>query len=186
MEAFFVSTVSVALAEIGDKTQLLALVLAARFRRPWPVLAGMLLATLVNHSIAAQLGAWLTSMLSPQTLRWTVALSFIAVGLWILVPDRDGDKPAGYAHGAFLTTLVTFFLAEIGDKTQLATVVLAAGYDEIAAVVLGTTAGMMLANVPVVFAGSFAGHKIPLKLIRALAAATFVALGVIALVGNFD
>ena len=155
--------------------------LAARFRKPWPVLAGMLLATLVNHGIAAQVGAWLTSTLSPQTLRWTVALSFIAVGLWILVPDRDGDKPAGYSHGAFLTTLVAFFLAETGDKTQLATVVLAAGYGELAAVVLGTTAGVLLANVPVVFAGSLAAHKIPLKVIRATAAITFVVLGVVVL-----
>lgn len=181
MEALLVSTVSVALAEIGDKTQLLALVLAARFRRPWPIIAGILLATLLNHGIAAQLGAWLSSMVSPQTLHWPVAASFIAMGLWILVPDKDDDAAGKYGYGAFLTSLIAFFLAEIGDKTQIATVVLAANYSDVGMVVLGTTIGMLAANVPVVFAGNLAADKLPLRLIRSIAAAIFIVLGVAAI-----
>lgn len=184
LESLLVSTASVALAEIGDKTQLLALVLAARFRKPWPIIAGILVATLANHGIAAELGSWLNSILSPQTLRWAVAGSFIAMGLWILVPDKDDDAAAKYNYGGFLTTLIAFFLVEIGDKTQIATVVLAAKYDSVPLVVLGTTLGMMLANVPVVIAGNVAAHKLPLKLIRSIAAVIFITLGVFALVGN--
>lgn len=184
MESLLVSTASVALAEIGDKTQLLALVLAACFRKPWPIIAGILVATLANHGIAAELGSWLNSILSPQTLRWAVAGSFIAMGLWILVPDKDDDAAAKYNYGGFLTTLIAFFLVEIGDKTQIATVVLAAKYDSVPLVVLGTTLGMMLANVPVVIAGNVAAHKLPLKLIRSIAAVIFITLGVFALVGN--
>ncbi|HEU4618851.1 MAG TPA: TMEM165/GDT1 family protein, partial [Gammaproteobacteria bacterium] len=119
MEAFLVSAVSVAVAEIGDKTQLLALVLAARFRRPWPIVAGILLATLANHAVAAELGAWLTSLVSPGVLRWAVAGSFIAMGLWLLIPDKEDEAGARFSYGAFLTTLISFFLVEIGDKTQV-------------------------------------------------------------------
>lgn len=184
MESFVVSAVSVALAEIGDKTQLLALVLAARFRKPWPIIGGILLATLANHGIAAELGSWLSRLLAPQALRWSVAVSFIVMGLWILVPDKESDTAAKHPYGAFLTTLIAFFLVEIGDKTQIATVVLAAKYDSVRLVVLGTTLGMMLANVPVVIAGSFAAHRLPLQLIRAVAAAIFISLGVVALFSN--
>ena len=183
LEALLVSTVSVALAEIGDKTQLLALVLAARFRKPWPIIAGILLATLLNHGIAGALGAWVSTLLSPETLRWIVAGAFIAMGLWILVPDKEDDAAAKYRYGAFLTTLIAFFLVEIGDKTQIATVVLAANYDSLALVVLGTTIGMMAANVPVVLAGHFAADRLPLKLIHGIAALVFIALGVAALFG---
>lgn len=180
LETLLFSTVSVALAEIGDKTQLLALVLAARFRKPWPIIAGILLATLVNHGIAAELGAWLSSVLSPQSRRWIIAGSFIVMGLWILIPDKEENAAAKYAYGAFLTTLIAFFLVEIGDKTQIATVVLAAKYADVLMVVLGTTLGMLAANVPAVLAGNFAADKLPLKLIRSIAAATFIALGIFA------
>src|SRR5690606_17661231 len=166
LESLIVSTVSVALAEIGDKTQLLALVLAARFRRPWPIVAGILVATLANHAIAAELGAWLSTLLPAHVLRYALAASFIVMGLWILVPDKDDDAAAKYPYGAFLTTLVAFFIVEIGDKTQIATVVLAAKYSSVLLVVIGTTLGMMLANVPVVFAGHFAADRLPLKAIR--------------------
>ena len=181
MEAFLVSTVSVALAEIGDKTQLLALVLAARFRKPWPIIAGILIATVANHGLAAGLGAWLSQLFSPEVLRWMVAGSFIAMGLWILVPDKDDDAGARYAYGAFLTTLIAFFLVEIGDKTQIATVVLAAKYDALALVVAGTTLGMLAANVPVVLAGGFAAERLPLRLINVVAALIFIALGILSL-----
>jgi putative Ca2+/H+ antiporter (TMEM165/GDT1 family) len=185
VEAFLVSTASVALAEIGDKTQLLALVLAARFRKPLPIVFGILLATLANHALAAKVGAVLTTVVSPQTLRWLVALSFIAMGLWILIPDKEQDAAAKYPYGAFLTTLIAFFLVEIGDKTQIATVLLATKYSSVALVVLGTTAGMLLANVPVVCAGKFAAHKLPLKLIRTIAALLFMALGMVAFFKDF-
>lgn len=185
MESFAVSAVSVALAEIGDKTQLLALVLAARFRKPLPIIWGILLATLANHAVAAKIGAVLSALVSPQVLRWSVAGSFIAMGAWILIPDKQEDAAARYNYGAFLTTLVAFFLVEIGDKTQIATVLLATKYNSVLAVVLGTTAGMMAANVPVVFAGQFAAHKLPLKAIRATAALLFIALGIFALFTDF-
>jgi putative Ca2+/H+ antiporter (TMEM165/GDT1 family) len=181
LEAFLVSTVSVAIAEIGDKTQLLALVLAARFRRPWPIIAGILLATLANHALAAELGAWLTSLLSPRTLKWLVAASFVAMGLWILIPDKDDGTAARYAYGAFVTTLISFFLVEIGDKTQVATVLLAAKYASVPLVVAGTTLGMLAANVPVVLAGEFAAERLPLRYIRLGAAALFIVLGVLAI-----
>lgn len=184
LEAFIVSATSVALAEIGDKTQLLALVLAARYRRPAPITVGILLATLANHGIAAELGHWLSTLLSPQTLRWAIALSFIAMGLWILVPDKDDDEQANYRYGAFLTTLVSFFLVEIGDKTQIATVLLAAKYDNVPIVVAGTTLGMLAANVPVVLAGGMAASKLPMTLIRSVAAAIFIVLGAIVLFGH--
>ncbi len=184
VEVLLVSTVSVALAEIGDKTQLLALVLAARFRQPWPIIGGILLATLANHGIAAELGAWIRALLTADAARWLVAASFIAMGLWILRPDADDDAAAGYAYGAFLTTLIAFFLVEIGDKTQIATIVLAARYQPVWLVVVGTTLGMLAANVPVVLAGNWSAERLPLRLIRTVTAAIFVALGIVAVFGD--
>lgn len=180
LEAFLISTLSVALAEIGDKTQLLALVLAARFRKPWPIIVGILLATLANHGIAAELGAWISAMLSPSILRWIIAASFIVMGLWILVPDKDDTDAQKYRYGAFLTTLIAFFLVEVGDKTQIATVLLAAKYSNIPLVVAGTTIGMLAVNGPVVLAGQFAAKKLPLRQIRVVAAIIFILLGVLA------
>lgn len=185
MDAFVVSTLAVALAEIGDKTQLLALMLAARYKRPVTIILGILIATLANHALAAGFGAWISSLLSPEVLRWVVAASFIAMGLWILVPDKDDGAADRHRYGAFLTTLIVFFLAEIGDKTQIATVVLAAKYDQFTLVVLGTTLGMLAANVPVVLAGGFAAEQLPLKFIRTLTALLFVVLGTLALWSDF-
>jgi putative Ca2+/H+ antiporter (TMEM165/GDT1 family) len=180
MDALLVSTLTVALAEIGDKTQLLALVLAARYRRPWPIVAGILAATLLNHAASAWVGAWLAGVLSPQVLRWGVVLSFLAVAAWALVPDKLDEKEASApmgAHGVFVATLVAFFLVEIGDKTQVATVVLAARYHPLWQVVTGTTVGMLLANVPVVLLGARFAHRLPLRAARWTAAALFAALG---------
>jgi len=179
LDALLVSTISVALAEIGDRTQLLALILAARFRRPWPIIAGMLLATLLNHAIAAEIGDWISELLAPDILRWLIAGAFIAMGLWVLIPDSEADAGARYPYGAFLTTLIAFFLVEIGDKTQIATVVLAARFEPVWMVVVGTTAGMMAANVPVVLAGHFSADRLPLRLIHAIAAAVFIAIGLV-------
>lgn len=184
MEAFLVSTVSVALAEIGDRTQLLALVLAARFRKPGPIIAGILIATLLNHGIAAEIGGWISRVLDPSLLRWLLAGAFIVMGLWVLIPDKEEDAAARYAYGAFLTTLIAFFLVEIGDKTQIATVVLAAKYQPVWVVVLGTTAGMMAANVPVVLAGHFSADRLPMRLIHGVAAAVFIGIGVFVLVAG--
>ncbi|WPC07125.1 TMEM165/GDT1 family protein [Pseudomonas benzenivorans] len=178
MESLFVPTLIVALAEIGDKTQLLALLLAARFRRPWPIIAGILAATLANHFAAGALGTWVAGLLAPAQIGWLLAASFAAVALWTLIPDRlDEDEGSRFRqHGAFLTTLVAFFLAEMGDKTQVATVMLAAQYPHFVLVVIGTTLGMLLANVPVVLAGNFAAERLPLVLIRRLAACAFATL----------
>jgi Ca2+/H+ antiporter, TMEM165/GDT1 family len=182
LESFFVSTGIVALAEIGDKTQLLALVLAARFRRPWPIAWGILFATLLNHAAAAAVGAWAGDLLEGPHLRWILGLSFFAVAIWALIPDRLDDETVGKRKaGAFVTTLVCFFLVEIGDKTQIATVALAATYESVTAVVLGTTLGMMIANLPAVLLGDRAATRLPLKLIRGFAAASFVALGIFVL-----
>lgn len=178
--ALVVSTGVVALAEIGDKTQLLSLVLAARFGRPWPIVAGILVATLFNHGAAGALGAGLLALVGPQGMRWVLGLSFLAMAAWILVPDRldgDGEAPPP-RHGVFLTTVVLFFLAEIGDKTQVATVALAARYDALVSVVVGTTFGMMLANVPVVFFGGALAKRVPLSWVRRVTALVFVGLGV--------
>src|SRR5690606_33028149 len=152
LESLLVPTGIVALAEIGDKTQLLALLLAARFRRPWPIIWGIVLATLANHFLAGVAGAWVAGLFSPAVLAWILAASFLAVALWTLVPDKlDGDEAGAVQRfGPFLTTLIAFFLAEMGDKTQVATVMLAAQYDYLSMVVLGTTLGMLIANVPVV------------------------------------
>jgi putative Ca2+/H+ antiporter (TMEM165/GDT1 family) len=175
LESLLVPTMIVSLAEIGDKTQLLALLLAARFRRPWPIIWGIVIATLANHWLAGAAGSWVASLFSPAVLAWILAASFLAVALWTLVPDKlDDDEDSSLNNfGPFLTTLIAFFLAEMGDKTQVATVMLAAQYDYLMMVVIGTTAGMLLANVPVVLAGNFAAERLPLTLIRRLAALAF-------------
>lgn len=179
MDALFVSTLVVALAEIGDKTQLLALVLAARYRQPGVVVLGIALATLLNHALAAAVGAWLAVWLPAEMLRWAVVISFLAVAAWTLVPDRlDDDDTPRSARGAFLATLIAFFLVEIGDKTQVATVVLAAQYTPMVMVVLGTTLGMLLANAPVVWLGARFAHRLPLRAARSAAATVFLLLGI--------
>jgi putative Ca2+/H+ antiporter (TMEM165/GDT1 family) len=184
MEAILVSTGVVALAEIGDKTQLLALVLAARYRRPLPVVLGILAATLVNHALAAAAGAGCAEVLGPTALRWILGLSFIAMAAWTLVPDRPGDGAAAAPRfGVFAATAIAFFLLEMGDKTQIATIALAAKYESLAAVVGGTTLGMMLANVPAVLLGEVAATKIPMRVVRAVAALAFLVLGVCVLPG---
>lgn len=182
LESLFVPTLIVALAEIGDKTQLLALLLAARFRKPWPIIWGIVAATLANHFAAGAVGNWVASFFSAATLSWILAASFVAVALWTLVPDKlDDDEESGLKkYGPFLTTLIAFFLAEMGDKTQVATVMLAAQYPHFILVVAGTTLGMLVANVPVVLAGNFAADKLPLTLIRRLAALAFGALALYA------
>ncbi|MAL03615.1 MAG: hypothetical protein CL625_05005 [Arenimonas sp.] len=178
MDALLVSTLAVAIAEIGDKTQLLALVLAARYRKPWPIVAGILVATILNHALAGWLGALVSGWVDPQWLRWGVVLSFLAVAAWALVPDKlDEDEAKAPRFGAFLATLVAFFLVEMGDKTQVAPVVLAAQYEPLWQVVTGTTLGMVLANAPVVLLGSRFAAKLPLKAARYAAAALFAGLG---------
>ncbi len=186
MEAFLVSAGVVALAEIGDKTQLLAFVLAARFRRPLPIIAGILCATIVNHSLAGAVGSWLIHALGPERLRVALALSFFAMAVWILVPDRleAGAAAALPRFGVFGTTLVSFFLAEMGDKTQIATVALAAEYASFYAVVAGTTVGMLLANVPAVLVSDRLAGRLPTRLVHAVAALIFAALGVTVLAGG--
>jgi putative Ca2+/H+ antiporter (TMEM165/GDT1 family) len=185
LEAFAVSTGVVALGEIGDKTQLLALLLAARFRRPLPIIAGVLVATLLNHALAAALGTWITRWLDPQWLRWALGLSFIAVALWMLVPDEaDGVRAdRGTRWGVFGVTVVAFFLAEMGDKTQIATVMLAAKYDQLVAVTAGTTLGMMIANVPAVLLGGRVTRWLPVRWVHRIAAVVFAALGAAVLLG---
>lgn len=189
LDAFAVSTGIVALGEMGDKTQLLALLLAARFRKPLPIVAGILVATLLNHALAGVLGAWLAAQMGPDVLRWVVGLSFLAMALWMLVPDKlDGaDAPSQPRWGVFATTVLAFFIAEMGDKTQIATVALAARFHaDLVAVVLGTTMGMMLANVPVVFAGDWLTRRLSMRWVHGVAAAIFAVLGVLTLanVGN--
>ncbi|MBF8720740.1 TMEM165/GDT1 family protein [Pseudomonas guariconensis] len=182
MESLLVPTAIVALAEIGDKTQLLALILAARFRKPWPIIAGIIAATLANHAAAGAVGAWVSSFFSDTVLHWILAASFAATALWTLVPDKmdDDENSAARRFGPFVTTLIAFFLAEIGDKTQVATVMLAAQYPHLIMVIIGTTLGMLIANVPVVLAGNFAAEKLPLTLIRRLAAMAFFVLAIVA------
>lgn len=183
MEAFLISTGVVALAEIGDKTQLLAFILAARFRKPLPIVAGILCATLVNHGLAGALGAWITSVLSPDVLRWVLGLSFIGMAVWTLIPDKIEDEETQIAGhlGVFGATLVTFFLAEMGDKTQIATIAMAAHYASPLLVVMGTTLGMLIADVPAVFVGDRFGSKIPMKLVHSIAAGIFAVMGVLTL-----
>ena len=184
MDAFLISTGIVALAEMGDKTQLLALVLAARFRKPWPIVLGILVATIANHAMAGALGAWVTTLISPQTLRWILGASFIAMAVWMLIPDKledDGTDNKPPRFGVFGTTVLVFFLAEMGDKTQIATVMLAARYDAYLWVVAGTTLGMMLANAPVVWLGSRVTQLIPLRVVHIVSALIFAVLGGLAL-----
>ena len=184
MEAFLVSTGIVALAEIGDKTQLLAFILAAKFRKPVPIIIGILIATLANHGFAGAVGAWVTTLLGTETLRWVLGVSFIAMAIWTLVPDKLDEDDAKLAQlGVFGTTLVAFFLAEMGDKTQIATIALAAQYQSLAMVVAGTTLGMMLANVPAVILGDRIANRIPVRLVHGIAAAIFAVLGVATLLG---
>ena len=183
MEAFFVSTAIVALAEMGDKTQLLALVLAARFRKPWPIVLGILVATLTNHGLAGALGAWVTTVVGPQVLRWILGVSFIAMAMWMLIPDKldEGDADGAPRWGVFGTTLVAFFLAEMGDKTQIATVMLAAQYNAYLWVVAGTTLGMMLANAPVVWLGDRITRLVPIRVVHGVSAVIFLVLGLVAI-----
>ena len=185
MESLLVSTGVVALAEIGDKTQLLAFLLAARFKKPLPIILGILLATLVNHGLAGALGAWITTNVSPEVLRWVLGLSFIGMAVWTLIPDKIEEEESLIAQrlGVFGATLVTFFLAEMGDKTQVATVALAAHYAAPLLVVIGTTLGMLIADVPAVFAGDKLAAKIPMRLVHAIAAGVFAVLGVMTLLG---
>jgi len=185
MESLLVSTGVVALAEIGDKTQLLAFILAARFKKPVPIIAGILVATLVNHGLAGALGAWITTTISPAILRWVLGLSFLGMAIWTLIPDEIEAEESNVAKrfGVFGATLITFFLAEMGDKTQLATVALAAHYGTPVVVVLGTTLGMLIADVPAVFVGDKLATKIPMKLVHSVAAAIFALLGAATLIG---
>ena len=185
MEAFLVSTGIVALAEMGDKTQLLSLVLAARFRKPWPIVLGILVATLANHGLAGALGSWITSFLGPEVLRWVLGGSFLAMAVWMLIPDKLDDEDPNDAPrmGVFLTTVVAFFLAEMGDKTQIATVMLAAQYNAWFMVVAGTTLGMMLANAPVVWLGDAITRRVPLRWVHLISAGIFAVLGAVALLG---
>ena len=185
MEAFLLSTGIVALAEMGDKTQLLSLVLAARFKKPWPIVAGILLATLLNHALAGAAGAWVMAAVGPTVMRWVLGLSFIAMAVWMLIPDKlDADEvKASRGLGVFAATTWAFFLAEMGDKTQIATIALGAQYEPLFAVVIGTTLGMMIANAPVVFFGEAITRRVPIKVVHAVAALIFAALGVFALWG---
>ena len=184
MEAFLISTGIVGLAEIGDKTQLLAFLLAAKFRKPLPIVLAIFVATIANHAFAAAVGAWITSMLGPDVLRWVLGVSFLAMAAWTLIPDKlDEDDTKLAKYGVFLTTLIAFFMAEMGDKTQVATVALAARYHDIVSVVLGTTFGMMLANVPAVYLGDKIANRVSLPLVHGIAALVFAVLGVATLLG---
>ena len=185
MESLLVSTGVVALAEIGDKTQLLAFLLAARFKKPLPIIAGILVATVVNHGLAGAVGAWITAVISPEILRWVLGVSFLAMAIWTLIPDKIEDEEMKVASklGVFGATLVTFFLAEMGDKTQIATVAMAATYPNPVWVVVGTTLGMLIADAPAVFVGDKFAAKIPMKLVHTVAAAIFALLGLATLLG---
>ena len=185
MESLLVSTGVVALAEIGDKTQLLAFLLAARFKKPLPIIAGILAATVINHGLAGALGAWITSTVSPDILRWILGASFLGMAVWTLIPDKIEEEETQIAHrlGVFGATFVTFFLAEMGDKTQIATIAMAAHYASPLLVVIGTTLGMLIADVPAVFVGDRLANRIPMKLVHGIAAALFAALGVATLLG---
>jgi Ca2+/H+ antiporter, TMEM165/GDT1 family len=184
MIALIVSIGVVALAEIADKTQLLALVLAAKFRRPWPIIAGIFVATLANHALAGAAGAFIASAIGANTLRWALGVSFIAMAIWTMIPDRLAIEPDKMPRfGVFVTTLIAFFLVEMGDKTQIATVALAAKFEALVPVVIGTTIGMMIANVPAVLLGNIAADKMPVKLIHGIAALIFLILGIAVLSG---
>jgi len=181
LESFLTSTLLVALAEIGDKTQLLSFVLAARLRKPLPIILGILFATLANHALAGSLGVWLATFLSPGAQRWATAIAFFVFAAWALVPDKFEDRGTTTSRGAFVTTLVAFFIVEMGDKTQLATIALGTRYREVIPVVLGTTLGMMIANVPAVLVGEALATRINMKVMRYVAAGLFVVTGLLAL-----
>jgi putative Ca2+/H+ antiporter (TMEM165/GDT1 family) len=183
LEAMLVSTGVVTLAEMGDKTQLLAFLLAARFKKPIPIIAGIFVATILNHGLAGVLGTWITTLISPEILRWLLGLSFLGMAIWTLIPDKidEDEQPKVAQSGVFMATLIAFFLAEIGDKTQIATIALAANYSAPITVVIGTTLGMMLADVPAVFLGNKFAQKLPLKIIHFIAAAIFAILGLLIL-----
>ena len=182
MEVFLVSTGVVALGEMGDKTQLLAMLLAVKFRRPIPIILGIFVATVANHAMAGAVGDWVAHAMGPDVLRWVIGVSFIAMAAWMLIPDKiDENETARVRFGVFGTTVITFFLAEMGDKTQIATVALAARYTDLVAVVGGTTLGMMISNVPAVFMGEKIAQKVSMKLVHGIAAAIFVVLGVLTL-----
>jgi Ca2+/H+ antiporter, TMEM165/GDT1 family len=184
IEAFLVSTGVVALAEIGDKTQLLALILAARYRRPLPIVLAIFVATLANHALAGALGNWLAASISPKVLRWMLGVSFIAMAGWMLIPDAHQEGTAEQPRfGIFLTTLFAFFMLEMGDKTQIATVALAVRYESVVAVIFGTTLGMMIANVPAVYLGEVAARRLPIRLVHVIAALVLFVLGVVVLIG---
>jgi len=185
MESLLISTGVVALAEIGDKTQLLAFILTARFKKPIPIIAGIFIATLVNHGLAGALGAWITQSVNPSTLRWVLGASFIAMAIWTLIPDKIEEDKTQVAQrwGVFVATLITFFLAEMGDKTQIATIAMAAHFADPFTVVMGTTLGMLIADVPAVFMGDKLANKIPMKLVHSIAAAIFTLMGVATLMG---
>jgi putative Ca2+/H+ antiporter (TMEM165/GDT1 family) len=184
IEALFLSTGVVALAEIGDKTQLLALILAARYRKPLPIVLAIFVATLANHALAGALGGWLAAAVSPKALRWILGVSFLAMAAWMLIPDAHQEEAAAPPRfGVFLTTLFAFFMLEMGDKTQIATVALAAKYDSVIAVIAGTTLGMMIANVPAVYLGEVAARRLPFRLVHMIAALVFLVLGVVVLIG---
>ena len=185
MESLLISTGVVALAEIGDKTQLLAFILAARFKKPIPIIAGIFIATLVNHGLAGALGAWITQSVNPFTLRWVLGASFIAMAIWTLIPDKIEEDKTQVAQrwGVFVATLITFFLAEMGDKTQIATIAMAAHFADPFTVVMGTTLGMLIADVPAVFMGDKLANKTPMKLVHSIAAAIFTLMGVATLMG---
>jgi putative Ca2+/H+ antiporter (TMEM165/GDT1 family) len=179
VQAFLVSLGAVALAEIGDKTQLLSLVLAAKYRRPLPICLGIFVATLLNHAIAAEVGTWLAAWMTPTVQRWLIGGSFIAVSVWALFPDRaDEGAATRNGHGVFVATVIAFFLAEMGDRTQIATAILGAQFRAPLQVIAGTTLGMMLANVPVIFLGARFASRLPLRAARICAAILFAALGV--------
>jgi putative Ca2+/H+ antiporter (TMEM165/GDT1 family) len=184
LEAFLTSTALVALAEIGDKTQLLSFALAAKLRRPYPIMAGIFAATVLNHALAAWLGSWAANLVTPESLNLIIGLSFIACGLWALKPDTLDAQPRVFSAGVFATTLVAFFLAEMGDKTQFATVALAARYNALTWVILGTTLGMMLANAPAVWIGKALADRINMKRVRWMAAASFLLMGAWSLGGG--
>ncbi len=183
MEALLISTGVVALAEIGDKTQLLAFILAARFKKPVPIILGILCATIVNHGLAGALGAWITTVVSPETMRWILGVSFIGMAIWTMIPDKIEEEETQVAKkwGVFGATLITFFLAEMGDKTQIATVALAAHYAAPLMVVIGTTLGMLIADVPAVFVANKFAEKIPMKLVHSIAASIFLVMGLLTL-----
>lgn len=184
MDAFLISTGLVTLAEMGDRTQLLAFLLAAKFRRPVPIMLGILIATLANHAFAGFIGQWFAELVTPNVLRWVLAITFFAMAAWMMIPDKlDDDTPDSKQYGVLITTIIAFFLAEIGDKTQIATVALAARFDDLTWIVAGTTLGMMIANVPAIYLGDRFADRLPIKLIHLVAAILFVLLGVLTLLG---